>query len=264
MAVHQLFKFGIAITCGGATLSIFQDDLKKSCEKFLTKHSVFATTVVNSNWNDNWDKRAHAKPTATRHIILIRHGQYNLNGKTDAEKYLTTLGKEQSKLTGIRLKELGLDKKITLVAESTMTRAMETNKIICEELGFSNNNTVSIETTEWLCEGAPVEPDPPTPHWTPESQSFFVDGSRIETAFRRFFHRADPDQKHDTVELIVCHANVIRYFVCRALQLPPEAWLRISLRHASITQLSIRPNGRVSLKALGDSGHLPADKLSFE
>ena len=31
-----------------------------------------------------------------------------------------------------------------------------------------------------------------------------------------------------------------RYFVCRALQFPPEAWLRISLKHASITWITIR------------------------
>ena len=30
-----------------------------------------------------------------RHIILIRHGQYNLDGKTDDQRYLTELGKEQ-------------------------------------------------------------------------------------------------------------------------------------------------------------------------
>ena len=36
--------------------------------------------------------------------------------------------------------------------------------------------------------------------------------------------------------------NVCRYFVCRALQFPPEAWLRISLKHASITWITIRSN----------------------
>ena len=46
-------------------------------------------------------------------------------------------------------------------------------------------------------------------------QQFFQDGARIESAFRKYFHRADPDQKGDSVEIIVCHANVIRYFVCR-------------------------------------------------
>jgi len=32
------------------------------------------------------------KPTATRNLILIRHGQYNLAGVKDDERYLTALG----------------------------------------------------------------------------------------------------------------------------------------------------------------------------
>lgn len=33
-----------------------------------------------------------AKPTAVRHLFLIRHGQYNLKGKSDSERRLTELG----------------------------------------------------------------------------------------------------------------------------------------------------------------------------
>lgn len=32
------------------------------------------------------------KPKATRHIFLIRHSQYNLNGNGDKERVLTPLG----------------------------------------------------------------------------------------------------------------------------------------------------------------------------
>lgn len=85
---------------------------------------------------------------------------------------------------------------------------------------------------------------------------------RIEAAFRKYFHRAEPEQDKDSYEIIVCHSNVIRYFVCRALQLPPEAWLRISLKHASVTAISIRPNGKVSVRGMGEAGHLPPDKLT--
>lgn len=46
-------------------------------------------------------------------------------------------------------------------------------------------------------------------------QQYYEDGARIEAAFRKYFHRADPSQEKDTYELIVCHANVIRYFACR-------------------------------------------------
>jgi len=48
------------------------------------------------------------------------------------------------------------------------------------------------------------------------SVQIFQDGARIEAAFRKFVHRADVDQAEDSYEIIVCHANVIRYFVCRS------------------------------------------------
>ena len=42
-------------------------------------------------------------PETTRHIFLIRHGQYNQEGKSDEENYLTPLGREQAALTGDRM-----------------------------------------------------------------------------------------------------------------------------------------------------------------
>lgn len=49
----------------------------------------------------------------------------------------------------------------------------------------------------------------------------------------------------------------------RALQVPPEAWLRMSLGNGSITRVTIRPSGHVSLKELGNTGHLPPKYLTF-
>jgi hypothetical protein len=46
-------------------------------------------------------------------------------------------------------------------------------------------------------------------------QQFYQDGARIEAAFRKYFHRAERSQETDSYEILVCHANVIRYFVCR-------------------------------------------------
>lgn len=34
-----------------------------------------------------------SKPTAKRHIFLIRHGQYNMESKQDTDRILTKLGK---------------------------------------------------------------------------------------------------------------------------------------------------------------------------
>ena len=57
--------------------------------------------------------------------------------------------------------------------------------------------------------------------------------------------------------------NVIRYFVMRALQLPPEAWLRTAAYNASITVLHIHPSGRVSLYGFGDVGRLPPHLITY-
>ena len=119
-------------------------------------------------------------------------------------------------------------------------------------------------------------------------QAFLEEGSRIESAFRNYIRRADSpgelelqarkrNKKQEegdlaaaaveipkaSIDILVCHGNVIRYFVCRGLQLPPEAWLRQSLNNGSITQLYIRPSGRVGIEALGETGHMPKDKLSY-
>jgi broad specificity phosphatase PhoE len=40
---------------------------------------------------------------------MVRHGQYNLDGKVDEERYLTDLGKKQAELTGQRLAHLYKD-----------------------------------------------------------------------------------------------------------------------------------------------------------
>ncbi len=120
---------------------------------------------------------------------------------------------------------------------------------------------------------------------------------RIERAFLKYFYRADmpdiptlPDDEENgrddnrapkqsmtendisqkiewdpqhEFEIIVCHANVIRYFFCRALQLPPEAWLRLCTFNCSLTYFTIRPTGTVSCRMLGDIGHLPYELNTF-
>ncbi|OQR74096.1 serine/threonine-protein phosphatase Pgam5 [Tropilaelaps mercedesae] len=251
----------------------------------LNRERLLAAWTVNYEpvalWDYNWDQRDPCscvrplkkpgdpveenkqnlaiearQPRAHRHIILIRHGQYLDMKDTDEERVLTSLGREQAELTAMRLKAMGHPFK--RIVSSTMARAMETTDIICQHVSGPR------EECEFLREGAPCPPEPKVSSWQPEERKFFQDGARIEAAFRRYFHRADPQQKEESYELLVCHANVIRYFICRALQLPPEAWLRFSLRHASITWLTISPKGIVSVRCIGEAGYMPPDKLSFQ
>lgn len=240
--------------------------------------SAVTAPAATHRWDRNWDRREPSalvnlsklnsvtgeeelvvllnkhKPKAARHIFLVRHSQYRMNGKTDVDRVLTSLGREQAELTGQRL--ASLRQNYSQIVHSSMTRARETTEIISKYLPG-----VKKHSSDLLREGSPIQPDPPVNHWKPEVE-YYEDGPRIEAAFRNYIHRADPQQEEDSYEIIICHANVIRYIVCRALQLPPEAWLRISLNNGSITYLVVHPTGNVSLRMLGDSGFMPPEKIS--
>ncbi|CAL4129168.1 unnamed protein product, partial [Meganyctiphanes norvegica] len=164
--------------------------------------------TANSVTHDH-ERLDKVKPTASRHLIFIRHGQYNLEGAADADRYLTLLGRDQAALTGERLKLLSLP--YNRVVYSTMTRATETAEIIMSKM----DKVDDIESCALLREGAPIPPEPPIGSWRPEMHQFYSDGARIEAAFRKHVHRAPVSQEKDSYEVFVCHANVIRYFVCR-------------------------------------------------
>ncbi|XP_073976389.1 serine/threonine-protein phosphatase PGAM5, mitochondrial-like isoform X2 [Rhodnius prolixus] len=272
-----MFSFGKLIklsagfgTAASIVLYFNNDNLNKRVFCATLVDNTYDSSNLNAlpqtitKWDYNWDKRdctrrkddnsRDDKSRCIRHIILIRHGQYNLSGETDQERCLTELGKSQAILTGKRLKELNLP--YTKLVHSTMCRAIETAKLIHAFIP-----DVPTKDCKLLEEGAPIIPEPPVGH-VKSPHHFHQDGPRIEAAFRKFFYRAESKQEYDTYDIIVCHANVIRYFVCRALQYPPEGWLRLSLRHASITWLSILPDGRVLMRCYGDAGFMPPTALT--
>lgn len=111
--------------------------------------------------NEHNAKLAAVKPKAIRHLILIRHGQYNLVGVTDSERFLTEVGRKQASFTGERLKLLNIP--FDVMVRSTMTRAQETGKIISTHV-----TNIPIENCSLIEEGAPIAPQPPIGHWTPE------------------------------------------------------------------------------------------------
>lgn len=264
---------------GASALSFFSDEIRLvKCEygnSFSSK--TFDEHFPRGKWNYNWDFREPEslvdkikydkatseekktmldaqKATATRNILLIRHGQYQMDSKG---KFLTELGKEQAELLGKRLAATGI--KYDKLVMSTMNRATETANIILKSLP----EDLPRSSSSLLEEGPPYPPVPAVGHWKPPSSEFFAESARIESAFRKYIHRAKPSQKEDSFELYVCHANVIRYFICRALQFPPEGWLRMSLGNCSLTWIVVRPSGNVSIKAIGDIGHIPTPKVSF-
>jgi hypothetical protein len=150
----------------------------------LSNNSMFST----QKWDYNWDKREpfslvkplkgsfrisekdennynekleKAKAIATRHLILIRHGQYNMNGESDATRSLTQLGRDQANHVGLRLKELSLP--YTRIIQSTMTRATQTANIISKHLP-----QIPVNSCDFIREGSPIQV------WLKESLNCFI------------------------------------------------------------------------------------------
>jgi serine/threonine-protein phosphatase PGAM5 len=229
-------------------------------------------------WDFDWDKQ-HAsylhirneiksksatgephvkKKMRIRNLLLIRHGQY-LMERPSEQQTLTELGKEQLELTARRLVEMKIP--ISKIHVSTMPRAVESGEIISK--AFSS---VPVQYSDLIREGKPAEPDPPRSSFKGKEHALWRESAVIEAGFRALFYRdlqvVEEQESQETFEIVVCHANVIRYMTMRALQLDPQAWLRMGLYHGSITWLRVLPSGECTLRTLGDSGHIPADKLS--
>jgi serine/threonine-protein phosphatase PGAM5 len=90
----------------------------------------------------------------------------------------------------------------------------------------------------------------------------------VKSLFRRnkngtgSHYEGEPPENHE-FEIIVAHGNVIRYFFCRALQLPPESWLRLCTLNCSLTYFTVRSSGTVSCRMMGDCGHLEPSETTF-
>ena len=202
-----LFAAGLA-GCGAAAAVIFTGlnldgpSFKAYAESgFKTdsfREAFRANSLLNntspSKWDNDWDKRdprslvrplkgdfgdlpeserdayeekiKKARATATRHLLLVRHGQYNLSGLNDAARTLTELGRGQADMIGLRLKELGLP--YTKIIKSTMTRATETADIIHKHFP-----DLPASSCDFIREGSPIVPDPPSSHWRPQAKVNF-------------------------------------------------------------------------------------------
>jgi len=208
---------------------------------------LLVLSAVSSSQNDT--------QTGIRTIYLIRHGEYDQSDTSDAEigKKLTPLGIAQARLLSNRLK--GMEVEYTSLTSSTMTRARETAMVINEvfpELKFQQSPLIS-------------ECTPPT--WRKDIMADETESDlnmcvkNLETAFTDYF-LPSPDG-NDRNDIIVCHGNVIRYFVTKILKADPMSWLQMSITNCSLTIIRVLPDGSMKLDAFSDYGHIPENMRTF-
>lgn len=196
---------------------------------------------------------AETTKPATRTIILVRHGHYAPDPAAD-EKIgpgLSPLGVAQAHLVAARLS--GLPLKFDALHVSPMQRARDTAAAIAANLPGQH-----FDTLDALAECTPATRRAEVmAEQKPEEMAACQ--AQLDRVFAQYFRPAEGAERN---ELFVCHGNVIRYLVTRALDVDSTAFLGMSVGHASITRIRIDADGRMSVIAVGDVGHLPANLLT--
>ena len=171
-----------------------------------------------------------------RILYLVRHGQLDMRAFAQDEMRagLTDVGRKQAEMTAEYLHFLDVDG----IYSSTLGRALETAVIISKRFP----NTV-VRRSDLLRE----LPNLGHPN--------FAEGKRRgERAFARFVR---PTRQKQRIDIVISHGNVIRYFACRALQLPAESWSVLGSSHCGITQMRVG-EGMVQIVGYNQVTHLPS------
>ena len=216
-----------------------------------------------------------------RTIILVRHGQTD-RSKPPPDKLgngLTALGSRQAELTGRRLADLP----VTAIHHSTARRATETAEVIGTQFPG-----VPLQVDPVLLECIPAYPpafvawysgvsgeqlsagETPVPAemrfwldmWPPGTPWPVMEADVVQAAaaFDRYFR---PEGATDGHEIVVCHGNIIRYFVLRSLGAPTEFWINTDINNCGLSEILVKPDGQVMLLSHNDTGHLPAELKTF-
>jgi serine/threonine-protein phosphatase PGAM5 len=182
----------------------------------------------------------------TRVLYLVRHGYYENEDPADERvgKKLTALGKEQARLAGVRLRDLGVT--FDTLRTSTFTRAMESGDIIAREIGLP------VLRDSLISECTPPSTRPDIKWDTPgEADSA---QAQLEAAWAKY---ARPSTTSDPLhQILVCHGNVIRWFVTRTLGVDTRQWAQMEAANGGITVIAIRPDGTTRLLIYDEIAHI--------
>lgn len=189
----------------------------------------------------------------TRYVYLIRHGMYDRVDSLDdrTANGLNALGHEQARLLGARLASLPV--KPRLLVSSDYTRARETADDLAAILGRAAERDSLIRE----CGPPSVRDSAATEAERSEQASC---ERTLEAAWAKYV-RPSPDA--DAHDLLVCHGNVIRWFVTRAVGADTKRWITMTIGNASLTIIAVRPDGSTRLVMFSDVGHLPVEKQTW-
>jgi serine/threonine-protein phosphatase PGAM5 len=193
-------------------------------------------------------------PNAPKRILyLVRHGNFDVHARpaNGLGGGLTALGRRQARLTAKRLSQLPID----AIYHSDMPRAAETAAIIAETLP-----DVPARASRLLRECTPGLPQVFAEYFKDYSpEQLERERQQAERAYQKFFRL---NRRGERREVLVCHGNLIRYFLSRVMQAPPGVWSGMDVRQGSISEVELQAAWQ-RVNALSDVGHLPPALWAF-
>ena len=194
-------------------------------------------------------------PGPTRHLYIIRHGQYAAGGPPDFDGPLTEMGRVQAELVAERLAGLP----ISVIHCSTLQRARETARLVAERFPG-----VETRHSPLLCECIASVP-PNVKDYLEErvSAQELIDGPIQARAAWEAYFQPPEDAEADDCQIIVSSGNLIGYLVGQALGAPADAWIRSDIQHCGLTEITIKRSRGPVLLRHNDTGHLPPELRTF-
>ncbi len=186
---------------------------------------------------------------AIKTILLLRHGQYI----KEPTEHLTALGREQALLAGERLKHMTFDK----FHFSTMPRARETAELVRQVMDY-NKQMFGSDILHECVPGFPKKMR--KEHGYTDVKKLKGSILQAEKAYKKIFTFS----KTDRVELVVCHGNLMRFFLCKAMGVNTEMWTRFDIKQCGITVIQLNSKTRTTnIISHNDIGHIPLEMQTF-
>ena len=191
--------------------------------------------------------------SGTHYLYLVRHGIYvpDRNTGDPAGSGLNALGHEQARLVGARLAALPI--RPAALVSSPLRRARET----AEDIGRALGVAPTLDSLLRECTPTSDRPDYMKNHAT---EDIAACDSSLAHAWARY---VVPTPDADRHEVLVCHANVIRWFVSRVVGGDPVHWSAMEIANGSITVIAVHADGTARLVMFSDVGHLPPEKQTW-
>lgn len=185
---------------------------------------------------------------AARILYLIRNGQYDRDTRSleEAGGPLTEAGRDQAGRTALALRDLP----IRAIYCSPYRQSQETAAFFAEALPQA-----LLEESNLLRQYDTMQDVDSTFHPDILARALAFKKRHLARAYEHFFLL--PDEDANLHEVIVCHANIIRDLICRAIGVQPETWAHMIINHCGISCMRITAEAAPELVVYNDVSHLP-------